>query len=118
MHPPSGPARPPLSAEKAVLIGHLAVNGPVTLIMLAGAVLGFFVLGWMGVPLFVVPSAAVAWLWWSFFVPRWRRWALRGGADPDRLQSLGQMTGLVWPKGFFLEKTEFRLKDDADTRPG
>ena len=48
----------------------------------------------------------LAWLWWSLAVPRWRTWALTHGADPERLQQLGQRAGVVWPRGSFFEKTE------------
>jgi hypothetical protein len=43
-------------------------------------------------------------------VPRWREWVKNQGADELRTQHLAQVTGLVWPKGSFLEKTEFRLR--------
>jgi hypothetical protein len=106
------PHAQPLSAEKAVILGHLVVTGPVMLFLLGGPLLGFLLFGILGVAL-GFPSFVVAWLWWSFTVLRWRRWARRRGADPDRTQRLGELTGLVWPKGFFLEQTEFRLKDDG-----
>jgi hypothetical protein len=115
-HPPE-PAGPRMSAARAVVIGHLVVNGPISLLLLAAAALGWVLLGIVGLPVFMLPAFALAWLWWSFLVPRWRRWALRGGADPHELQTLGQLTGLVWPKGFFLEKTEFRLKDADGAAP-
>jgi hypothetical protein len=102
----------PLSAEAAVIRGHLVVTGPILLILLGGPLLGFLLFGILGLAL-GFPSFVVAWAWWSFTVPRWRRWARRRGADPDRTQRLGELTGLVWPKGFFLEKTEFPLKDDG-----
>jgi len=62
--------------------------------------------GWamIGLLLGVIP----AWLFWSISVPRWREWAKRRGADEERIQFLGQRSGLVWPKGSILEKTEFR----------
>jgi hypothetical protein len=53
---------------------------------------------------------ALAWLWWSYRVPRWRAWALQQGADPDELQNQAERSGLVWPRGSILEKTEFRLR--------
>ena len=109
----SGPPQvPPLSAEEAVIRGHLVVTVPVLLILLSAPLLGYLLFGFLGLGL-GFPGFVAAWLWWSFTVPRWRRWALRRGADPDRTQRLGELSGLVWPKGFFLEKTEFRLKDDG-----
>jgi len=102
---------PALTPAKAVTCGHLVVTVPELVVVGAGIVLGYLWLGWpLGVGLGAVAGGAIAWLWWSATVPRWREWARRGGADEDRTQYLAQWTGLVWPKGFFLEKTEFRLR--------
>ncbi len=97
-----------ISAGKAVALGHLVVNLPVLVIMLGFAFIGLAFIPKFWLILFVV-GFVLAWLWWSFAVPRWRRWALRHGAQPDRLQKLGAMTGLVWPKGSVFEKTEFKV---------
>jgi len=88
---------------RAVVTGHLLITLPVL------TIIGILALGlrsqvgrWG-----LVVGAAVAWVWWSVSVPRWRRWALRNGADPALLQDLAQRTGLVWRKGSPLESTEF-----------
>jgi hypothetical protein len=102
----------PLNARRAVQRGSLLINGPVSVIMAAGFLTGALVFG--NSPLALVPGAAgfvAAWLWWSYATPRWRRWALRRGVDPEQLQRLAEFK-LVWPKGWFLEKTEFRIPDD------
>jgi hypothetical protein len=53
----------------------------------------------------------LGWLWWSYSVPRWREWALKQpGINPDELQKAAEVATLVWPKGHFFEKTEFRIK--------
>ena len=97
-----------LTPERAVCWGHLVVSLPVICIMGLGYILGYFLKGpnwaFVGVTLGVIP----AWLWWSFSVPRWRKWAKSKGADEQRTQILGQRSGLVWPKGSIFEKTEFR----------
>jgi hypothetical protein len=97
-----------LTAGHAVLIGHLVVSGPIVGIVglagLVGLALGSF--RW-GAVVGIVP----AWVYWSFAVPRWRAWALARGAPPDRTQKLAASTGLTWPKGFILEKTEARSED-------
>jgi len=98
----------PLSAGRAVAFGLLLVNGPVLAFILGGTWLGARVSG--GAPAGTIlgfgMGFVVAWLWWSLSVPRWRIWALARGADPERLQQLGQRMGVVWPRGSFFEKTE------------
>ena len=97
-----------IGVGKAVLIGHLVVSIPVLIIMFGFAFVGriFALKFWL---LFLLLGIILAWLWWSFAVPRWRRWALRRGAPADRLQKLAAATGLVWPKGWIFEKTEFKV---------
>ena len=52
------------------------------------------------------------WLWWSYSVPRWRKWALeQPGVDPNELQAAAEAALLVWPKGHFFEKTEIKIKE-------
>ncbi len=114
-----------MSIGTAILAGHLIVNLPV-LGIVAGAL-------WMGVKIILAilgvapafPNVAfflilcgsfvfgvvVAWLWWAYFVPRWRRWAIRNGASPDRLHRWAVLTGLEWRKGSPFERTEFRPKN-------
>jgi hypothetical protein len=101
---------PRFDPAMAVVIGHLAVTGPILGLLSISPVVGWYFFGPVGVAVFF-PAFVVGWLYWSFTIPRWRRWALRRGADPEQLQRFGELSGLVWPKGFFLEKTEFRLKE-------
>jgi hypothetical protein len=95
-----------LSAGRAVLVGHLWVNVPVLVIIglgsAAGAMLGYWRAGAL---VGIVP----AWAFWSFTVPRWRGWATARCAPPEETQRLAAATGLTWPKGSVLEKTEARL---------
>lgn len=52
-----------------------------------------------------------AWVWWSYFVPRWREWALKQpGVTADELQKAAEVATLVWPKGHFFEKTELKIR--------
>lgn len=98
----------PLTAERAVLLGHLIVNLPVLGIIGLGYVLGYVVAGPIWGMIGLLLGVMVAWLWWSISVPRWREWAKRRGADEERTQFLGQRSGLVWPKGSIFEKTELQ----------
>ncbi len=98
----------PISAGRAVAYGLLVVNGPVLALMLGGIWLGARLSAGApsGTGLGFVVGFVLAWLWWSLSVPRWRTWALARGADPERLQELGQRAGVVWRRGSFFEKTE------------
>ena len=92
------------------MAGQLIVNVPVLSIMLGAGLLGY-VLARDWTIAFLFGGIVLAWVWWSFTVPRWRRWALRRGAPAERLQRLGVMTGLLWPKGWLPEKTEFNVRE-------
>ena len=102
----------PLSAKIAVRRGVLLVNGPVWLIMAGGFSLAYFLGPILPALSFALAIGAIpcAWLWWSFYIPQWRRWALRAGADPVELQYRGETASLVWPRGSFFEKTEMRRR--------
>jgi len=112
------PPDQPLTAKLAVRRGHYFISIPVFAILAALwfilAVLfpnGPFRSGKFApllALLIVIGPPSVAWIWWSYAVPRWRRWALSAGVDPEELQRLAQKQLLVWPKGHFFEKTEFR----------
>ena len=113
-----------ISVITAILVGQLVVNLPIPIIIFGVSSLGIdiaiflgnalpvlsgFVL--VGIIVSVILGVVFGWLWWSFSVPRWRRWAHRNGAPEDQLQRLAVITGLVWPKGWDMEKTEFRIKE-------
>lgn len=48
-----------------------------------------------------------AWLWWSVNVSLWRRWAKKKGVDGKELQSEGESSSILWPRGHFFERTEY-----------
>lgn len=78
--------------------------------MLLGFGAAYFLLSWQtwaGITA-AVAGFTIAWLWWSYFIPEWRDWALARGADPDELDVLGVQSKLTWPKGSFFERTEIR----------
>jgi pyrimidine-nucleoside phosphorylase len=95
-----------LTPEKAVAVGTFVVNLPVLAIMIGGFVVSSWLLhGWVAL-IGSIASIAVAWLYWSLTVPRWRLWAMRSGADAELTQILAQRAGLVWKRGSMFEKTE------------
>jgi hypothetical protein len=71
-----------------------------------------FIAGPLLICLFLL-GISLAWLWWSVMVPRWRIWAWSRVADTDDLRERAVRTGLIWPEGHVLERTEFR---DAATK--
>ena len=124
-HQPSLHPNPAISVGTAILVGQLVVNIPVIFIILSVTVIGIvltlvltetfpslpdltFFLGVLGS---IVIGTSVGWVWWSFSVPRWRKWAIQKGVPEDRLQKWAVLTGLVWPKGSIFEKTEFKVKE-------
>jgi hypothetical protein len=92
---------------KAVTVGWLLVNLPILVIIFCISLIGALLVpnGWW---IFLFVAFLLGWLWWSFTVPRWRRWAVGRGANPSKLQRWAAITGLVWRKGSIFEKTEFR----------
>ena len=122
--PPTGQKKT-LHIAIAILVGQLIVNLPVMLIILGAYGVGIVLLltlvdkfpffqDWgflIGILVLIIIGPLIGWLWWSFSVPRWRKWALRNGVPEDKLQKWGVSTGLVWPKGSVFEKTEFRVKE-------
>ena len=104
------PESPHLSAWRAVIAGWMLVNIPAIIIMLSVFLIGLALmpnLWWISLSI----AFFLGWIWWSFTIPRWRRWALNRGANPDKLQRWAVITGLVWRKGSVFEKTEFRIDD-------
>jgi len=103
-----------MSPAKTVLMGHALINGPVIVLVALGALLAPSISIRPGIGALV--GAVLGWGWWSIMVPKWRRWALAQGTDPNELQRLAERTFLVWKKGSALEKTEFRGKADERVR--
>jgi hypothetical protein len=102
-------ARVPLGAARAVAVGHAVISLPAMAVLVA--ISWRF---WGRAPTSVLIGVSIAWLWWSFAVPRWRHWALSAGTDPNLLQSWAQATGLVWPRGWIFEKTEIPYRPDTE----
>lgn len=108
--PENHESRSPLSIWKAIAIGWLFVNIPALIIILSITITGFNIatrLWW----LWLIISVVLGWTWWSYTIPRWRRWAHRNGTPLDKLHKVAVLTGLVWPKGSILEKTEAKINE-------
>jgi len=95
-----------LAVWKAVLVGWLVVNIPVIIIMAGVLLIGMGIdanVWWLSLSI----GFFLGWAWWSYMIPRWRRWAIQRGAPAEKLQRWAFLTGLVWRKGSVFEKTEF-----------
>ncbi|MBA2292920.1 MAG: hypothetical protein H0W15_10760 [Gemmatimonadales bacterium] len=115
----------PISSRTAVDRGHALITRRVWVVMGVGAAvgLGFMFAGdtgaielTLGLAIglgILLASPLLARIWWSYAVPRWRHWALSRGANPVELQLLTQHKMLVWPRGHFFERTEFRFRPPA-----
>ncbi|MEZ4825096.1 MAG: hypothetical protein R3C61_02205 [Bacteroidia bacterium] len=54
-------------------------------------------------------SLGIGWLWWSFWVVKWKIWAYSDVQDIHLLYKRAVSGRLIWPQGHFYEKTELRL---------
>ena|SRR2546422_1072245 len=103
-------SRPGLGVWRALIVGWAVVNIPVITIMLGILLVGVAIeprVWWV----FLAIGFFLGWTWWSYSIPRWRRWALHRGVPADRLQKWAVVVGLTWPKGWILEKTESRIDE-------
>jgi hypothetical protein len=98
------------SAFLAVARGHLTVTLPVVVVIAVAGFIGRLLAGTGGMLIGIILGAVLAWPCWSFLVPRWRDWVEEKGLVPEDVQALAASTGLVWPRGSFFERTEFRRK--------
>ena len=102
-----------LSTKKAVAIGCVVIGLP-SLVITAIVVLAFS--GQIGFTWSALLGIVPGWTWWSFTVQRWRKWASEQGAPPDEVQRVAATIGLVWPKGWIFEKTEFNWEKFSPLR--
>jgi hypothetical protein len=113
-------AKPDFSPEVlgAIREGSKRINFPSMFIML-GIWIGGLIISLFSPENFVLvmgisfPLGFISgWLWWSYSVPRWRKWAIQQpGVDADELQTAVEAAMQVWPQGHFFEKTEFKIKE-------
>lgn len=102
-----------LSVAKAIAVGQVVITGGVFFV-LGLTVLVCHVFDLLPLTGSLVLGAILAWPWWSVTVPRWRHWAIARGVDPKKLQKAAVSAGLVWPRGWFFEKTEIPPRKRGD----
>jgi hypothetical protein len=97
------------TALKIKWSARLLVNGPV-LLLLVGPLYIFHGLAKsipiLSIALFIV-GFILAWAWWSVAVSYWRKHWHRQGVEENIIQIYGEHSGILWPPGHLLEKTEF-----------
>jgi hypothetical protein len=103
-----------MTPAQAVRRGHRMVSVPALGVMGISALLGWLLTDKVaGALLGVVVSVVPAWLWWSYAIPRWRDWLDDVGVAEASVYDLAVKSGLAFPRGFFLEATEFRRRDGS-----
>jgi hypothetical protein len=102
----------PITVDRAIWTGLAVVNGPVAL-LLGGPGYAVFRLVGNGplVAFAMIAGFALAWLWWSLSVPRWRLWAYERVTDIPRLKARAIEAGLTWPDGSVFGRTEIKSAD-------
>lgn len=108
---------PSLGVGTAILIGQVIVNLPALILINIVIYLGFLLAilaqstfpelaryFWWIVLASLFCAFGIAWLWWALMVPRWRKWAIKKGTPPDKLQKWAVLTGLAWAKGSINKK--------------
>lgn len=53
-----------------------------------------------------------AWIYWSYYVTRWRIWAFSNVRNVHELQRKAIENSLIWKEGSWFEKTEIRTEED------
>jgi len=106
-----------VTVDKALTRGQLTVNLPVFIIMFGVMGLCFYLAILNYIPFYFAPTSivlgpAVAWIYWSFAITRWRIWAFSNVDDVHELKALAVSGQLIWPDGSFFERTEIRTKKE------
>lgn len=112
-----------VSVKQALWRGACTVNLPILVIIVAPWLLTLYmtaeVLKTAGIPSFLTTILLVlslfniplAWLWWSYAIPKWKLWAYARAEDVDTLKHAAVDVGLIWPDGHIFEKTEICSQD-------
>jgi hypothetical protein len=110
-----------MTVSRAINLGLLWVNGPVALLLFGPLFVFAGMIGngvvareqnWVGLPVFL-GGFVLAWLWWSFTIPRWRLWAYERVDDISRLRAEAVKVGLTWPDDSVFTGTEIKSPSHA-----
>ena len=101
-----------LTVDKAIQKGHQWVNYPVAAILIIGIAFSVLLVGILksgfGFLIGFAATFALAWLWWSFMITKWRIWAFENCRNVHELRRRAVNEKLIWPEGSIFEKTEIR----------
>jgi len=99
-----------LSIGRVATVGRIVVNCPVFLLLFGPGVATWKLMPTSGTWILsaFVAGFVLAWLWWSFSVPRWRVWAYERVSDIAELKHAAVLAGLIWPDGHIFERTEIK----------
>jgi hypothetical protein len=100
-----------MTLRKAIIIGQLWINLPIFIIIIVASGL-IMALTSLGLALSLIIGGFLAWLYWSYNVPKWRTWAINKGVNPEQLKKWGQRTLLTWKDDSIFSKTEFHVRKD------
>jgi hypothetical protein len=102
-----------MSATRAVALGQLMVNVPAVAILLTAIYIGRSLFPDKAI-FFAAGGFIVAWLYWSYSVARWHKWAINKGVDQIQLSRLAIMTGLMWKAQLMPGKSDLDNDEDDD----
>ncbi|RZJ71455.1 hypothetical protein [Flavobacterium sp.] len=85
-----------ISSYQIIWKGYFWINIPVMIILLSSffALVSFTNLNASSC---IMLGALVAWIYWSFMISKWIRWALKNNVEPKTLHKLGVRSLLLWP---------------------
>ncbi|MBK8564571.1 MAG: hypothetical protein IPN76_14860 [Saprospiraceae bacterium] len=94
--------------------GQLMVNLPVFAFIVIIPAAGLFfqsISAWV-LLVGMIAGIGFAWLWWSFFIVKWRLWAFKNVRNVHELKTRAIQKGLIWPDDSFFNKTEIWNDED------
>lgn len=107
----------PISVNKAISRGQLTVTLPSAL-LLFGAIGSSLYLSitkhiptW-GVILGLILGLIISWLYWSYFITKWKLWAFHNVRNVHELKRKAIEQGLIWKDSSWFTKTEIKTKQD------
>ena len=108
-----------VSVDRAISKGHRMITYPVWFIVFGGFAIGLYfsilkVLPFWVAPLSLFISFLPAWLYWSFFITKWRLWAFENVRNVHELKKRAIREKLIWGDDSFFEKTEIRSLDQKE----
>jgi hypothetical protein len=66
------------------------------------------------IPVGIILSFALSWLYWSFAITKWRIWSLENVRNVHELKKRAIQEKLIWKDGSIFEKTEIRKEAELE----